>query len=205
MKIRDKMNVALIIVAVLSAFNGCVPHLRSSHGKLSVAQVQSLPDISISKEEVWGFCGHSTIVHDYELKSIKGDKVVIDYSTGLMWHQSGSDEYMSWLSERFFGLEYSSRWNKVEQWVKKLNKRGYAGYNDWRLPSLEEAVSLLESSKKNSDLYIDPLFSDKQRWIWTSDKYNAGEVWAVTFDYGGVNSYGVHSRGNYVRPVRSEN
>ncbi len=87
---------------------------------------------------------------------------------------------MLWLSENFFGLEYSSRWNKVEQWIKKLNEGGYAGYNDWRLPALEEAVSLLESSKKNSDLHITPLFSDKQRWIWTGDKYSAGEVWAVT-------------------------
>ena len=202
MKARDKMNIVLII-AVLSFFSGCVPHLRSSHGKLSVNQVQSIPNISITKEEVWGFCGYSTIVHDYELMSIKGDNVVIDYSTGLMWHQSGSDEHMSWLSENFFGLEYTSRWNKAEMWIKELNERGYAGYHDWRLPTLEEAVSLLESSNKNSDLYIDPVFSDKQRWIWTVDKYSAGEVWAVTFDYGGVNSYGVHSRGNYVRPVRS--
>ena len=75
-----------LIVAVLSVFNGCVPHLPSSHGKLSITQVQAMSDISISKEEIWGFCGHSTIVHDYELMSVKGDKVVIDYSTGLMWH-----------------------------------------------------------------------------------------------------------------------
>jgi len=201
-KARDKMNVVLIIV-VLSFFSGCVPHIRSSHAKLSVNQVLSIPNISITKEEVWGFCGYSTVVHDYELMAIKGDNVVIDYSTGLMWHQSGSDEHMSWLSENFFGLEYTSQWNKAEMWIKKLNKRGYAGYHDWRLPTLEEAVSLLESSKKNGDLHIDPVFSDKQRWIWTEDKYSTGEVWAVTFDYGGVNSYGVHSRGNYVRPVRS--
>ncbi len=148
MKARDKIYIVLIIVAVLSVFNGCVPHLRSSHGNLSVSQVQSIPNVSITKEEVWGFCGHSTIVHDYELMSIKGDKVVIDYSTGLMWHKSGSEEYMLWLSENFFGLEYSSRWNKVEQWIKKLNKGGYAGYNDWRLPSLKEGVLLWESSKK---------------------------------------------------------
>jgi len=203
-KVRDKVNVVLI-VALLSVFSGCVPHLRSSHRKLSISQVQSIPNISITKEEVWGFCGHSTIVHDYELKSIKDDKVVIDHATGLMWHQSGSDERMSWLSEKFFGLEYSPWWNKAERWVKKLNERGYAGHHDWRLPTLEEAASLLESSQKNSDLYIDPLFSNKQRWIWTGDKYSAGAVWAVTFDYGGVDSYGVHSRGNYVRPVRSGN
>ncbi len=199
---KYKMNV-VIVIAVLSIFSGCVSSMRTSDRKLSVSQVQSIPNISITKEEVWGFCGHSTIVHDYELISIKGDNVVIDYSTGLMWHQSGSNEHMSWLSENFFGLEYTSRWNKPEQWLKKLNERGYAGYHDWRLPTLEEAISLLGSSKNNSGLHIDPVFSDKQRWIWTGDKYNAGAVWAVTFDYGGVDSYGVHSRGNYVRPVRT--
>ncbi len=178
---KDRMNV-VIVIAVLTVFSGCVPNLRSSQGKLSVSQVQSIPNISITKEEVWGFCGYSTIVHYYELMSIKGDKVVIDYSTGLMWHQSGSDEHMSWLSENFFGLEYTSRWNKAEQWLKKLNEREYAGYHDWRLPTLEEAVSLLESSKKNGDLHIDPVFSDKQVRIWTGDD-TLGDLVICFFDY----------------------
>ncbi len=75
MRARDKMNVVLVI-AVLSVFSGCVSNMRSSHRKLSVSQVQSIPNISITKEEVWRFCGYSAIVHDYELMSRKGDNVV---------------------------------------------------------------------------------------------------------------------------------
>ena len=161
--------------------------LRSTYKTLSVSQVQSMPNVSIREKYNWGFKGHSTINHDYNLKTIKGDKVVVDNATGLMWHQNGSRKSM--------------KWNKAKEWVRNLE---YAGYSDWRLPTLEEAVSLLESSKSNGQ-YIDPIFSSKQAWIWTGDKFEKKDgseaAWDVDFSYGGVNwSFNVLIN---VRPVRS--
>ena len=74
------------------------PHitLRSSYSDLSVSQVQSMPNISIREKNDWGFYGHSTIIHRYDLKETNGDKVVIDHATGLMWHQPGSEEDIEW-------------------------------------------------------------------------------------------------------------
>lgn len=126
--------------------------------------------------------------NDYRLKSINGDKVVIDYATGLMWHQSGSSNYM--------------KWDKAKQWVKALDNRGYAGYHDWRLPTVEEAASLLESSKENGNFYIDTVFDDYQKWIWTGDDYGSVGAWIVYFSYGGVYWDDINAF-NYVRPVRS--
>ena len=150
--------------------------------------------MSIRKTEEWGICGHSTINHDYNLKAIKGDKFVVDNTTGLMWHQSGSDGYQ---------LR-----KQAKEWVEDLNsEEGYAGYNDWRLPTVDEAVSLLESSMVNGDLYIDPVFSKKQSLIWTGDKYedeDGSEVaWLVFFYDGSVNWYYILNCLFYVRPVRS--
>ncbi len=163
--------------------------LRSSYKKLSVSEVQSIPNVSIRKKYAWGFHGHSTIKHDYSLKAVSGDVVVVDNATGLMWHQSGSDDEMEW--------------DEAKEWVEDLNsEEGYAGYQDWRLPTLEEAASLLESSEKNRDLYIDPVFSKKQGWIWTGDKFDSEAAWLVFFDHGGVIWNGIF--GNFgVRPVRS--
>jgi len=132
--------------------------LRSSYKTLSVSEVQSMPNVSIREKYAWGFIGHSTINHDYNLKTVGGDMVVADNATGLMWHQSGSDDEISW--------------EKAKEWIKKLNKGGYAGYQDWRLPTVDEAASLLIPSEKNGDLYIDPVFSKKAgEYIWTGDMF----------------------------------
>lgn len=129
--------------------------------------------------------------NEYESKTINGDKVVLDHATGLMWYQSGSEVYM--------------KYDKAKQWVEELNRGGYAGYSDWRLPTLEEGASLIEKSGVNDGLYIDPKFSAKQRWIWTSDMVTdyPGRVWVVDFNSGSVNGALVDSIDLSVRPVRS--
>lgn len=126
--------------------------------------------------------------NDYELKVIGGEKVVIDHATGLMWHQSGSNEQMEW--------------PEAMQWLKDLNIKGYAGHKDWRLPTVEEASSLLESSRNNSDLYIDAVFDTKQESTWTGDSYGVGSAWYVNFSFGNVGSSHI-SPYDYIRPVRS--
>jgi hypothetical protein len=190
------------------------PHivLRSSYSDLFVSQVQSMSNISIRKKKDWGFVVHSTISHSYNLRLISGDKVVVDSATGLMWHQNGSSE-----KSLAYGSSKIMRWDEAKEWVRNLNSRGYAGYHDWRLPTAEEAVSLLESSKKNGKLYIDPVFSKKQEWIWTGDRKvgwrysSTGEInfmkdaknaWEVNFRYGHVLWTDIGSY-NCVRPVRS--
>ena len=182
------ISFVFIAIPITSATGGSIT-LRSSYKTLSVSQVQSMPNVSIRKKKRWGFYGHSTIKHDYNLKTVGGDKVVVDNATGLMWHQNGSNKYV--------------KWNKAKEWVRSLNSRGYAGYNDWRLPTVDEAVSLLESSEKNGGLYIDPVFSNKQEWIWTGDKNGSEGAWYVNVNDGDVYwNFGVNDT-LYVRPVRS--
>ena len=113
-------------------------------------------------------------------------------------------------------------WNKAKEWVRGLCGRGYAGYHDWRLPTLEEAASLLESNKRNG-VYIDPIFSNKQDWVWTGNKVKPEDeeedvsealrhlfhghfsqrIWRVYFYYGNVSCGNRISYRNSVRPVRS--
>lgn len=95
------------------------------------------------------------INHAYSTKKIKGDFVVIDEATGLMWQQS---EYRVGTRNEFGNI------------MIQLNSNGYAGYSDWRLPILEEALSLLESNPTNFKFFINPIFKLEQGRIWTADK-----------------------------------
>jgi hypothetical protein len=167
-------------------------NLRSTYNKrLLVPGLQELPHINIRSNEKWGFHGYSIVQHEYEAKEINSEKIVIDRATNLMWHQSGSNDNM-----RFKG---------VKKWIKNLNSRWYAGYNDWRLPTVDEAVSLLESSKKNGDLYIDAVFDKKQSVIRTGDsKGLAGALcWFILLNDGAVRWRAIGYCDYYIRPVRS--
>ena len=74
--------------------------------------------------------------NDYE---DKGD-IVLDHATGLMWEKSGS-------SDEFFVSE-------TQEYIQALNKNGFAGYKDWRLPTIDELISLLEPEKQSNNLFI---------------------------------------------------
>ena len=60
------------------------------------------------------------------------------------------------------------KYDEATNYISQLNKERFAGYNDWRLPTLEEAITLLKPTKTNNGMFIDPLFEDKINWIWTS-------------------------------------
>ncbi len=119
-------------------------------------------------------------------------EVVVDHVTSLMWQKSGSD----WLRDR-----------EAQGYVDRLNRERFTGSDDWRLPTIPELISLLELEKQSNDLYINPIFAQKQRWCWSVDRQpegesSAGAVWVVNFRYGRVNSYFVKDFG-YMRCVRS--
>ena len=125
-------------------------------------------------------------VNQYKLQA--NGKVVYDEASGLLWQQNGSSDYITYA--------------QAEKYIQKLNREKFAGYSNWRLPTLEEAMSLMEPKELNGDLYIDPIFNKTQRWIWTCDKYaGSPRQWVVNFNNGKCNNNNLNNN-NYVRAVR---
>jgi len=89
-------------------------------------------------------------------------------------------------------------------WIENQNKIRYAGYDDWRLPKLEEAMRLMEPSK-NNHLHINPVFDKLQTIIWTSTSLLANDfqLWVVDFEKGNCNHW-KDSDYFFVRAVRSD-
>lgn len=157
--------------------------LRSEYKTLSKNQVKSM----IKSKGFFDYRWNKTrsFVNQFELKENSGDKIVIDHATDLVWHQSGSE----------IPIQYS----EVSQWLEELNKKGYAGYTYWRLPTLEEAASLVAQEKTNFR-YMDPIFSSLQYSIHTGDFFSEFRIWGVSFQFGGSFRVGVRDL-NYIRPV----
>ena len=136
--------------------------------------------------------GKKTFTNQFDKKEINGDLVIIDYSTKLMWHQSGTTKGMTF--------------KKAKRWIGLLNNQGYAGYHDWRLPTIEEGASLLESKISVEGLYIDLSFSKRQRMIWTGDQYSSSSAWLINFSECSVQDSRISRRPfNHFRVVRSMN
>ena len=124
------------------------------------------------------------IENKFDIRVVAGDTVIYDAATGLTW-QGGS--------------AFPGRlWEAAQDSVKNLV---YAGYDDWRLPTLGEAMSLMEPIPQDQGMFVNPLFNDTL-FIWTSDKYGASRAWVVDFDYGYCNCFDIDNVSYRVRAVR---
>ncbi|NUM78266.1 DUF1566 domain-containing protein, partial [candidate division KSB1 bacterium] len=138
------------------------------------------------------------IKHQYEIVKRHGEKLVVDHATGLTWQQSGSEGRINYFA--------------AEKYILDLNNQNFGGCNDWRLPTLEEAMALMETKKNKDGLYIYKVFDENQRWIWTSSKpwwiwtsgaFPVGVAWGVSFRSGKCNTLDVNINGGSVRAVCS--
>lgn len=128
--------------------------------------------------------------HEYEQQSSYDVTVVVDYATNLMWQQTGSPKPVAWKT--------------AHEYIQRLNAQQYAGYADWRLPTIEELASLLSAAKQTGALYLAPVFDNTQLWCWSADivESSPGMAWYISFSSGGIQP---HEQKNsaFVRAVRS--
>lgn len=114
--------------------------------------------------------------------------VVIDNATGLMWQKSGSDDVLTY--------------HDAQTYLESLNRNQFAGYSDWRLPTVRELITLVEPELQPNERHIDPIFDNRQRHCWTSDEWLSATAWLVDFVKGEVHWYGIINH-SYVRAVRN--
>lgn len=124
------------------------------------------------------------------------DGTVTDRATGLMWQKGQAPDY--------------SRWEGTRPYIDSLNAEHFAGYTDWRLPTIEELGSLMTRERLNDDLYVSPVFSNRM-WFWSCDPGGSGAgrnwtdssfAWAINFDYGSLFCLEV-SNAQDIRAVRT--
>ncbi len=196
---KEKQKLAYIPKTVISAR---VPLRAEPQERLTIDYIKYMVKRYAFFENNWNISG--SFDNDFVDNS---DETVTDRITALMWQKDGSSSDL----KRRRALAY----------VKKLNKDQFAGYLDWRLPTVDELASLLSKDRTNG-MHIDALFGTKQKECWSSDVAPDSlvatrpipQVWVVSFEKGKIRTISLVSEAytsdaprsseyNYVRAVRS--
>jgi len=159
----------LILIAVSLTLAGgtfAVNQFLKSTDYLSVEKAETMVKEKGFYHTYWNENGVG-IKHQYELETINEDTIVIDQNTNLTWQKAGLDNEVNY--------------DGVEAYIQKLRSDKFAGFDDWRLPTLVEAMSLMEPVQKNEGQFIDSIFDSQQGYIWTSDKRTSLFAWIVQF------------------------
>lgn len=109
---------------------------------------------------------------------LKGaDGTIYDSLTSLTWTAEDSR----------LALEKDIGWDEANAWADELNKKKFGGHGDWRLPTIQEALSLFDAKKlnkdfKNGDIHIDPIFpAGAGNCTWTSQTRGQREAQIVFY------------------------
>lgn len=103
---------------------------------------------------------------------VNSDGTITDRTTGLVWQQSGS--------------EFPLTWSQAKSYIQELNSSKFAQSSTWRLPTVDELITLLTELPQGEDYCIEPIFDRQQKWIWSCDRRSFTAAWYVSIDMGYV-------------------
>lgn len=152
-----------------------------------------------------------------------GNGTITDNLTGLMWEQKSgatgaASERRARLLQRgkrprfrtgenpclesVHSVDSVCRWNQTVEWIARMNAQGFAGYNDWRLPMVQELATILNYDR--IDPSVSPIFAPLHAapyWSSSSVAFSPADAWSVDFSNGHV-FFDNKDLTGYVRAVR---
>jgi hypothetical protein len=93
--------------------------------------------------------------HHYQFTLGKGS-TILDQSNGLLWQQAGSP--------------FPLTWQRAKTYVDDLNRGQFCEKSNWRIPTIDELITLLRPVPEYRALCIPPLFDNRQQRIWSADR-----------------------------------
>lgn len=128
---------------------------------------------------------------------------VLDLEKKLQWMCCSLGQV--WDTQSCIDEAHSFTWYEIQNTIDEINKDiGYAGYHDWRLPSREELLTLVNLDFFDPVVDTDIFPATASDWYWSADidATTEGTSWMVNFYDGSPASYS-HVSPIKIRLVRS--
>ena len=103
----------------------------------------------------------------------QGNGTVADQNSGLLWQQADS----------YHELKQGMNWYQALEYVDLKNAEKFAGFTDWRLPTIDELKSLYDASRpiKNKDGerigLPEPFRNGGSYYLWTNTERGLENAW----------------------------
>lgn len=144
--------------------------------------------------------------------------VVVDTQTNLVWEKKttevGSGENLDDLHD----VDNTYTWcqatgnnegprcsGNATSWIGQVNAEAFAGFTNWRVPTREELLSIIDMSIATCGFVtpcIDPIFGPTPPSnYWSSTEVSPNVAWSVIFDSGNL-KFGTKNAVVHVRAVR---
>ena len=111
----------------------------------------------------------------------RDDGMALDTETGLTWCRFAYGQ--KWQNNTASGNGITTDWYGASREVaKEFNQQGgYAGYTDWRLPTINELSTLMN---KIDDINHIAVFTKIYNYFWSSSEYDGYYAHCVSFSHG---------------------
>lgn len=103
---------------------------------------------------------------------LAGSETVTIPATGLVWQKGGS--------------AYPLGWHEASAYINGLNAEGFAGRSNWRLPSMTDLITLVQSPDNQRHFCLPPVFDSRQKRLWSRDRRSVIKAWFVNLELGHV-------------------
>lgn len=132
---------------------------------------------------------------------IKTNGTVLDTQTGRLWKQCSEGQSSTGCTGS--SVQYTRQ--QALEIAQSVNKTGFAGYKDWRVPTIKELASIMERQCIFPTINLSVFPNTPSDLFWTSEPYAkyTYRAWYSNFAYG-YHSYTLNENSRYnVRLVRN--
>jgi hypothetical protein len=150
---------------------------------------------------------------------IDSGRVVVDKQTDLVWEKKTTEVGSGRNPDDLHDVDNIYDWCEATgnnegprclendtSWIGKVNAEAFAGFTNWRVPTREELLSIVDTSVATCgrDMpCIDPIFGPTQASeYWSSTEVSPNVAWVVIFSSGNL-KFGTKIDRVLVRAVRS--